>query len=82
MSETRSYQWGPRPSCDIAGCPEHGNAHRTCDYGSCYKVPVHDGEHRCRCGGLVDAPANGCEWHTPGPAPTLFDTPAAELRDA
>ncbi|MFE2998696.1 hypothetical protein ACFXG4_27300 [Nocardia sp. NPDC059246] len=36
----------------------------TCGYGSCDNGPRCDGIHRCRCGGLVDAPANGCEWHS------------------
>lgn len=35
-----------------------------CRYGSCDKTPGHTGDHRCRCGGLVDGPANGCFWHT------------------
>lgn len=42
---------------------------RVCGYGSCDKGFQHVGDHRCRCGTLVDAPAGGCLWHTkPSPA--------------
>lgn len=50
-----------------------------CGYGSCDRPPEHAGDHRCRCGRLVDAPGEGCAWHT---APTRPQLTVLAERDA
>ncbi|MCR8897274.1 hypothetical protein NWF34_09970 [Gordonia sp. GONU] len=50
-----------------------------CGYGSCDRPPQHTGDHRCRCGGLVDGRGDGCAWHT---APTRLQLIVLAERDA